>query len=68
MRVVFYKYADEGIPIQAVYCQDYYRDEIEAEKDLPAEEQFWTNEFNDNNGIIQWICPNTKSVSLLNAT
>ena len=55
--------------IDAVYCTDLYKEQIEAEKDLDDNTDYFTQMFQDEvsttDAIMwQWICPNTSSIEI----
>jgi len=54
-------------PIPAVYCLDYYADEIAAEKSGQSNSTFYTDKygFEGGQGMSKWICPNLTESNLV---
>ena len=55
--------------IDAVYCTDLYKEQIEAEKDLDDNTDYFTQMFQDEVSTTdaifwQWICPSTSSIDI----
>jgi len=49
--------ARDSSRIDAVYCTDLYREEIEMERNSTSGDDYFTQMFSDWNGF-KWICPN----------
>ena len=65
LRVVFYSFSSTPNVIPAVYCSDYYAEEIAAEKSGLSNSTFYTDKYADEGSPYwsKWICPDlTKSM------
>ena len=63
LRVVFQPEQITNDVIPAVYCKDYYADEIAAEKNDQSNSTFYTDKYGflGDYGQSMWICPNLTS-------
>ena len=66
LRIVFQD--SDGKTIPAVYCEDLFADQIEAEKNgTTPDSQFYTETYSshDASDFFKWICPNITSTNIM---
>ena len=68
LRVRFYSIDDDGYhSIEAVWCRDFFADEIAAEAEYAQTGEHDPNDgwYTKNFAEIRWVCPDTTNLTLL---
>lgn len=55
-----------GQPIPAIFCKDFYAEEIQAEANGQSNSTFYTDTYAKTRFLTDWVCPNLNKTTITN--